>query len=41
MAKRKGFFIDDMPIEESILDGYTDEEIDKLFQELFGEYIKL
>ena len=41
MAKRKGFFIDDMPIDESILDGYTDEEIDKLFQELFGEYIKL
>lgn len=33
-------FIDDRPRDLSYLSKYTDEEIEKMFQERFGEFLK-
>ena len=34
------YLVDDTPIDLSKYDDYTDEEIERLYQERFGEYVK-
>lgn len=34
--ENKGIFIDDTPVDLSM---YTDEELEQMFQERFGEYL--
>ena len=34
------YLVDDTPIDASMYDNYTDEELEKLYQERFGEYLE-
>ncbi len=34
------YLVDDTPIDLSAYDKYTDEEIEKMYQERFGEYLE-
>ena len=38
--KEMEWIIDDTPLDFSDLEKYTDEEIEQMFQELFGEYVE-
>jgi hypothetical protein len=36
----KEYLVDDTPIDLSKYDQYTDEELEKMYQERFGEYLE-